>query len=58
MQAFSQSEKTQQMGLEEFVSRLEANLLSQEPAVTVSISRSKNPSLAEIMEDKELDISL
>jgi hypothetical protein len=58
MQAFSQSEKTHQMGLEEFVSRLEANLMSEEPAVTVSISRSKNPKLAEIMQDTELDISL
>jgi hypothetical protein len=58
MQTFSQSEKTQQMGLEEFISRLEANFLSKEPTVTVSISRSKNPKLAEIRQDKEIDISL
>ena len=58
MQAFSQSKKTQQMRLEEFVSRLEANLLSEEPTVTVSISRSKNPKSAEIKQDKDLDISL
>jgi hypothetical protein len=58
IQVFSQSKKTQQMGLEEFVSRLETNLLSEEPAVTVSISRAKNPKSAEIRQDKELDISL
>jgi hypothetical protein len=46
------------MGLEKFISRLEANLLSEEPTVTVSISRSKNPKLAEIRQDKEMDISL
>jgi hypothetical protein len=57
-QAFSQSETTHQMGWEEFISRLEANLIPKEPAVTVSISRSNNPKLAEIMQDKEIDISL
>ena len=58
IQEYSQSNNTQQMRLDELLSRLETTNYLQEPTVIIPVSRSKNPTLPGRLQVDDFDLSM
>jgi hypothetical protein len=58
IQEYSQSKNTQQMRLDELLSRLETTTSLQEPTVIIPVTRSNNPTLPGRLQVDDLDLSI